>query len=354
MKLRDGFNLLVAAPGGIARLRELIRSLALQGKLVPRNPGDEPTVELLKRIRDAKQRSIANSKVGRKEPLDEIADGEKLAEPPEGWETIRFGDVWDHSFYGPRFSSDDYVSAGGLPTVRTTDMSGGRIVLNNAPRVKVPVDKRDTYLLKRGDLLVTRSGSIGVMALFDLDLEAIPSAYLIRIRLVEQVSREYCLLFLNSPDGQKQMGLSTTSVGVPNVNATKMASFIMPLPPLAEQLRIVAKVDELMGLCDELETRGQLEAERHAQLISILLDALAASESAHALAENWSRIAENFDLLLDRPEAVDALEQTVMQLAVRGRLVAQDPNDDPAGELLEKISAEKDQAGKVTAGDLRK
>jgi type I restriction enzyme S subunit len=97
------------------------------------------------------------------------------------------------------------------------------------------------------------------------------------------------------------------------------------------------------SLTDELETRGRLEAEQHARLTATLFNALAASESAHAFAENWSRVAAHFDLLLDRPEAVDALEQTILQLAVRGVLAPQDPNDEPASELLEQIHAEKDR-----------
>nr|WP_295785053.1 restriction endonuclease subunit S [Rhodoferax sp.] len=120
-----------------------------------------------------------------------------------------------------------------------------------------------------------------------------------------------------------------------------------PLPPLAEQSRIVTRVEELMRLCDALEAKGQLEATQHAQLVSTLLATLTDSETPAQLPEdltkNWHRIATHFDLLLDRPEAVDALEQTILQLAVRGLLVPQDPQDEPARELLKKIRAEKDK-----------
>ncbi len=93
------------------------------------------------------------------------------------------------------------------------------------------------------------------MAIYDLDIIAIPSAYLIRVRLPKAMSSEYTLLMLISPLGQSYLGLNTTSVGVPNVNATKMSQFIFAIPPLAEQHRIVAKVDELMALCDALKAR---------------------------------------------------------------------------------------------------
>ena len=116
------------------------------------------------------------------------------------------------------------------------------------------------------------------------------------------------------------------------------------LPPLAEQSRIVTRVEELMRLCDALEAKGQLEATQHAQLVSTLLATLTESETPAQLTENWHRIATHFDLLLDRPEAVDALEKTILQLAVRGLLVPQDPQDEPAAKLLKKIRAEKDNS----------
>ena len=96
-----------------------------------------------------------------------------------------------------------------------------------------------------------------------------------------------------------------------------------------------------MKLCDALETRGQLADEQHARLTSTLFDAFAASESAHTLAENWQRVAEHFDLLLDRPEAIDALEQTILQLAVRGLLLPQLAGDESASNALRLIAVER-------------
>ncbi|MDZ7938806.1 MAG: hypothetical protein U5M53_11230 [Rhodoferax sp.] len=115
------------------------------------------------------------------------------------------------------------------------------------------------------------------------------------------------------------------------------------MPPLAEQSRIVTRVEELMRLCDALEAKARLEATQHEQLVRTLLGTLTTSTTPEELTDNWHRVATHFDLLLDRPEAVDALEQTILQLAVRGLLVPQDPQDEPASELLKKIRAEKDR-----------
>ena len=131
-----------------------------------------------------------------------------------------------------------------------------------------------------------------------------------------------------------------------------MRNAVIPLPPLAEQSRIVTRVDALMRLCDALEAKGQLEAAQHAQLVSTLLGTLTASTTPEELAANWQRVAHHFDLLLDRPEAIDALEQTLLQLAVRGLLVPQDPTDEPASALLQKIRAEKDRL--IATGQIKR
>ena len=128
-----------------------------------------------------------------------------------------------------------------------------------------------------------------------------------------------------------------------NLNQRILLDALIAIPPLAEQSRIVARVEELMRLCDALEAKGKLDAAQHTQLVQALLDTLTDSASPAELAANWQRVAEHFDLLLDRPEAVDALEQTLLQLAVRGLLVPQDPSDEPASVLLHNIRAEKDR-----------
>lgn len=262
-RIATHFDLLLDRPQAIDALEQTILQLAVCGSLVPQNPFDEPAIEVLTRIRAEKTRLVhaSESKRAQPQPLNAIDAG--FFEAPSGWLWVTFAQTWESSFYGPRFAAGDYVATGGTPTIRTTDMSDGRIVLRNAPCVSVPDAKRKLYLARQGDLLVTRSGSIGVMALFDLGVDAIPSAYLIRLRFNESVAPAFAHLFLTSPMGSELLGLSTTSVGVPNVSASKMAQFPMPLPPLAEQHRIVARVEHLRSLCDDL--RAQLNKVRATQ-----------------------------------------------------------------------------------------
>lgn len=195
-------------------------------------------------------------------------------ELPEGWEWVRCGSIMVDSFYGPRFASSDY-STEGVPTIRTTDMtSDGHIALKDPPRVSVPEEKMDLYLLKSGDLLVTRSGSIGTMAIFYGAYPAIPSAYLIRFRFT-QLLVEFVFRYLHSPVGQSLLGLGSNKTAQPNISGSSIAMIPFPLPPLNDQRRIVKKVDELTRLCKDLEEGiKRSEAKADKMLEAVVREAL--------------------------------------------------------------------------------
>jgi type I restriction enzyme S subunit len=322
------FDLIAQAPGGVARLRELILTLAVQGKLVPQDPSDEPASELLKKIRAEKDRLIADGKIKRDKPLAEIEDGEKPFELPASWTWTRFGDV-SINRDGERIpvSSSDRESR-----AKIYDYYGASGV----------IDKIDGYLFEKTLLLIGEDGA-------NLINRSTPIAFLAHgkywvnnhahvIDATHHQLLDYLALFINSISLRPYV----TGTAQPKMNQAKLNSILVAVPPLAEQSRIVTRVEELMQVCDALEASGQLEAQQHAQLVNTLLGTLTQSETPEALADNWQRIATHFDVLLDRPEAVDALEQTILQLAVRGLLVPQDPTDEPASVLLQKIRTEKD------------
>ena len=166
------------------------------------------------------------------------------------------------------------------------------------------------------------------------------------------VNAKYLLHYLRSAVFTQFVASKMAGIAYPAINDTSFFSGIVALPPTAEQARIVARVDELMQLCDALEAKGRLEAQQHARLLETLLGTLTESTTPEELAANWERVAEHFDLLMYRPEAVDVLEQTVLQLAVRGLLVPQDPSDEPASSLLQRIAATKERL--VSLGRVRR
>jgi type I restriction enzyme S subunit len=127
---------------------------------------------------------------------------------------------------------------------------------------------------------------------------------------------------------------------------------LFPITSESEQHRIVAKVDELMALCDKLEQQQTAGSETHQTLVETLLATLTASADPAEFALSWQRIAAHFDTLFTTEKSLDQLKQTILQLAVMGKLVPQDPNDEPAGTLLEKIAKEK--AKLIKEGKIKK
>lgn len=350
--LLSNLDVLATAPGGVARLRELILTLAVQGKLVAQDPADEPAGVLLQKIRAEKDSLIAEGKIKRDKPLAEIGDEEKPFELPQGWEWVRVGQVSARVQYGITASADH---ASTWPRfVRITDIQKDRVNWETVPGVQgQPEDFADHYLMP-GDLLIARTGgTIGKSFLVpNVQGEAVFASYLIRITPIAGLQPSYLKVFASSGHYWDQLREKSMGTGQPNVNGTALSLLSLPLPPLAEQSRIVTRVEALMRLCDALEAKGQLGAAQHAQLVSTLLGTLTASTTPEELAANWQRVAQHFDLLLDRPEAIDALEQTLLQLAVRGLLVPQDPTDEPASALLQKIRAEKDRL--IATGQIKR
>jgi type I restriction enzyme S subunit len=177
---------------------------------------------------------------------------------------------------------------------------------------------------------------------------------IIRLTFPKTVNRAFVNLCNNSAAARSYYAenASGTSSSMKNVSREVVLGLPIPVPPIQEQARIVARVDELMRLCDALEAQGRLEAEQHARLLGTLLGTLTDSSTPEELAANWQRVADHFDLLLDRPEAVDALEQTILQLAVRGLLVPQDPADESASALLARIATDRGRL--IAEGQLAK
>ena len=138
----------------------------------------------------------------------------------------------------------------------------------------------------------------------------------------------------------------------PNISREKIIVTPLAIPPTEEQYRIVTKVDELMALCDQLETQHNNATEAHEKLVSHLLGTFAQSKNAEEFSENWQRIAAHFDILFTTEASIDTLKQTLLQLAVMGKLVPQDPSDEPASELLKRIKVEK--AKLVAKGKIKK
>ena len=345
--LLSNLDVLATAPGGVARLRELILTLAVQGKLVPQDPADEPASELLLKIRAEKDRLIAVGTIKRDKPLVEIAEDETPFELPQGWEWARLGAISSYiqRGKGPVYAENSEQKVISQKCVRWwgLDLTPARFITPES------FAKYETVrFLQVGDLLwnSTGTGTIGRACLVPSEqgkAGLVADSHVTVVRAM-QIDSSFLWRWIQSPYVQSEIeGSASGTTNQIELNTSTVVNHLIPLPPLAEQSRIVTRVEELMRLCDALEAKGQLEATQHAQLVSTLLGQLTASRTPDELHDNWQRVAQHFDLLLDRPATVDALEQTILQLAVRGLLVPQDPTDEPASILLQKIRLEKDR-----------
>lgn len=352
--LLSNLDVLATAPGGVAWLRELILTLAVQGKLLPQDPADEPASELLKKIRAEKDRLIAEGKIKRDKPLAGISEEERPFGLPAGWEWVKGRDLFS-VIRGVTYQKTDARDSpvdNHLPILRANNIRGS---INLEDLVYVPSALiSDDQLLRAGDYVVClASGSknlVGKAAPFREALACSFGAFCGAIRPIQDIA--YFAVYLASPMYRESVSEASAGIGINNLKGSSLLDLDIALPPLAEQSRIVTRVEELMRLCDALEAKGRLEAAQHAQLVTTLLATLTDSATPEALTEHWQRLATHFDTLLDRPEAVDALEQTLLQLAVRGLLVPQNPADEPASVLLKHIRTEKDRL--IAAGQIKR
>ncbi|PXX17828.1 type I restriction modification DNA specificity protein [Nitrosomonas ureae] len=319
---------------GIKKLRELILELAVRGKLVPQDPNDEPASELLKRIQAEKAKLVAESKIKKDKPLPPISDEEKPFELPQGWEWVRFGDFVFSILSGGTPSKNNLEFWNGdIPWASVKDLNVEKFLKKTQDYITKEGLEFGSKLANKGDLLICTRMGLGKIAIAAIEVAI--NQDLKALKITSFLNIDYFINFYNT---LKIIGSGMTVAGI---KQDELLSYLVPTPPLAEQHRIVAKVDELMALCDQLETQHINAAEAHEKLVSHLLGTLTQSQSADDFSANWERIAAHFDTLFTTETSIDALKQTLLQLAVMGKLVPQDPNDEPASELLKRIQAEK-------------
>lgn len=336
---------------GIKKLRELILELAVRGKLVPQDPNDEPASKLLKRIAAEKAELVKQGKIKKQKPLPEISEDEKPFELPEGWEWVRLIDIMADIHYGYTASADETKK---IKLLRITDIQDNKVNWETVPGCNISEKMADQYRLVNNDIVVARTGgTVGKSYLVEnINVSAVFASYLIRLKYLSPMQPEFTKIFLGSQLYWKQLYDGTSGTGQPNVNGNALKAIVLPIAPINEQCKVISKVDELMALCDQLEQQSLTSLDTHQQLVEALLATLTDSKNAKELAENWSRINQHFDTLFTTEASIDALKQTILQLAVMGKLVPQDPNDEPASELVRRIEQEKAQM--VKDGKIKK
>ena len=334
---------------GIKKLRELILELAVRGKLVPQDTNDEPASVLLEKITTEKERLIKEKKLKKQKPLLKMGEGEKSFELPKGWEWERLGNT-GIGFTGktPSTKVVEYFN-GNIPFIGPGQITVNGDILAAEKQLSESGVTQSVEAVNGDVLMVCIGGSIGKCAIISTRLTFNQQINSIRPLFIYS---KYLYIAVSSRNFYSSLLDHATGSATPIINRLKWENLSITIPPLSEQHRIVAKVDELMSLCDQLEQQTEDSIAAHQTLVETLLNTLTRSQNAEELAQNWKRISNHFDTLFTTEHSIDQLKQTILQLAVMGKLVPQDPNDEPASVLLEKIVAEKERL--IKEGKIKK
>jgi type I restriction enzyme S subunit len=330
--LTDNLPLLAGAPNGIKKLRELILELAVRGLLDTQDPRDESSELILAASRAVRSKAMVEGLIKKEKPASPINEEDKPFSLPVGWAWCRIVDTGDY-INGLAFKPSDW-SREGKPIIRIQNLSGRNPDFNRTDR---SVDR--SVIVNPGDILVSWSATLDAF-LWNGE-QGVLNQHIFRVSPAPIVDKSYLYWLLKwairvLADSDHSHGLVMA-----HINRGPFLAQTVGLPPLAEQHRIVAKVDELMALCDTLEAQQADAESAHARLVQALLDSLIQASDAQDFATHWQRLSTHFDTLFTTESSIDALKQTLLQLAVMGKLVPQDESDGSASEMLNAIADEK-------------
>ena len=336
--LLDQFETLTEAPNGITKLRELILQLAVQGKLVPQNSDDESASILLERIKAEKERLIKEGKIRKPKPLPSIEPDGIPNSLLASWEWVRLGEIGDWGAGATPDRKNPEYYGGSIDWFKSGELKDGYISESEEKITELAFRECSLRLNKPGDVLIAMYGAtIGKVAL--LKVEATTNQAVCACTCFDGFFNRYLLSFLKAHKGY----FSSRGAGgaQPNISKEKIIHTLVALPPLEEQKRIVAKVDQLMALCDELEEKRSRKKETKLKLNRAALNGLTSTSIKEELTTNLHSLRDSFMFLYDTPETIPELRQAILQLAVQGKLVPQDPTDQPVQSVLKDVDRKR-------------
>ena len=236
-------------------MQKSLLQFAIQGKLVEQRPEEGTAAELYRQIQREKQGLVKAGKIKKEKPLPVITDDEIPFEIPKSWKWVRWGDISESIQYG--FNAPAQQN-GRIKMVRISDIQDGMIIWNSVPYCEIDEKDINTYLLKTNDILFARTGgTVGKSYLVkDVPEDAIYAGYLIRTRYSSMISPDYLKYFMGSQLYWWQLRSGTIATAQPNCNGKTLSKMILPLPPLAEQKRIVALLEDLFPLFERINRDG--------------------------------------------------------------------------------------------------
>lgn len=310
------FGHVTSAPNGVRRLRQLILHLAISGRLTDQVPGEDAS-DLLDEIK-AKRESLQADRairVNRKLQSDLVLGGWLI---PSNWIWCRFGELCNFSAgRTPSRKESKYWNTGDIPWFSISDLKHGEVITGSRESVSA-VAQADVFKSApspAGSLLMSFKLSIGKLSM--LGVAGFHNEAIITIEPFSDVLKDY---FFKCLSGFDLNAGNRAAIKGNTLNQNSISNIYIALPPKNEITRIVAKVDELMKLCDELENQQQARRRLQNSLRQSSLHSLASAQSPHELQESWQRLAANFGFLFDEPQHVEDIAFELKNLAVCGAL----------------------------------
>lgn len=338
------FGHIANAPGGIGKLRELILQLAVQGKLIVYTASDVSSRVLLDEVRALKAELVSCKKLPRQKPYPEVLRREIAVDAPSHWEWARFGELWQ-LLSGRDLEPSKYNdSKNGIPYITgASNIVNGIIVVNRWTPDPVVISIT-------GDLLITCKGTIG-KTVFNTLGEVHIARQIMAIRdFSKKLDTGFLKIWL---DGFVSQLVEKSKSMIPGFSRDDLELAAYPVLPIEEQSRIVAKVEELMALCNKLEAQQQARHKLQNALRQSILQAVASASSPHELQTTWTLLADNFGWLFHTPEDVKDLRNLIFQLGVQGLIVEQCETDsEKAIEFIRSVQTKKDRL--VNGGVIRR
>ncbi|MCP3713865.1 restriction endonuclease subunit S [Paraburkholderia sp. CNPSo 3281] len=347
LNLEAHFDAAFSAPSGTARLREMILTLAMQGKLVAQDASDEPASVLLEKITAEKTALVKAGKIRAPKPLPPIADSEKPHALPSGWEWARLADFAD---YNGRDNIEPSKIAKSTWLLDLEDIEKGTSRILYRAKYAERESKSTKSMFKAGDVLYGKLRPY-LDKVVVADGDGVCTTEIVPVVPSKAIAPEYLRWLLKRPGFLAHVNSLMYGVKMPRLGTDDAINSVHPLPPLAEQKRIVAKLDQMMAQCDELEKIRARQQEKRCATQAAALRQWLSADDAQVRARAQRFIAGHFEELHVSRESVAELRKAILQLAVMGRLVAQNASDEPASVLLGMIAAEK--AALVKAGKIR-
>ncbi len=344
----EHFGHFVDAPNGIQKLRELILQLAVQGRLVEQDENDEPVDVLLKKSKTAQKELVDSGVVKKGKAYPVISKDEIPYVIPDSWRWVRINEIGHN--WGQKVPDNDFTYI----DVSAINKEAGIIHEPNILTAK-EAPSRARKIVKYGTVIYStvRPYLLNIAVIEkEFDPKPIASTAFAIIHPFCGINARYIYSYLRSPAFIQYVESVQTGIAYPAINDKQFFSGLFPLPPLAEQHRIVAKVDELMALCDQLDAERNAREETHQRLICAVHHPLTGAGDTATTQKAWHRIRDNFANLYTTLESVQALRQTILQLAVQGKLVPQDSNDEPVAKLITRI--DEQQLEHISAGKTKR